>query len=138
MEKAKEYREKLVETAVELDDAAMEAYLDGKEPVEAKLKRLHPQGTHRRQIRSGAVRLGVQEQRRAAAAGCGGRLSAVAARCAADQGRSTLKEQRGHPQAVDAEPFAALAFKIMNDPFVGSLTFFRIYSGKLESGHMAS
>ena len=44
MDQAKEYRDKLIENAVELDDEAMEAYLDGNEPDEATLKRLHPQG----------------------------------------------------------------------------------------------
>src|SRR6201999_123319 len=38
-------------------------------------------------------------------------------------------------KADDSEPFAALAFKILNDPFVGNLTFFRVYSGTLNSGH---
>jgi translation elongation factor EF-G len=66
VDKAKEYREKLIEKAVEMDDAAMEAYLNGKEPDIATLKRLHPQGHDRVQTRSDDVRLGVQEQGRSA------------------------------------------------------------------------
>ncbi len=86
LDQAKEYREKMIEAAVELDDDAMAAYLEGKEPDEATLKRLIRKAVHHRRLLSGALRLGLQEQGRAAAARRGGRLSAVAARRAADQG----------------------------------------------------
>ena len=86
VEKAKEYREKLLEAAVELDDDVLAAYLDGKEPDEATLKRHDPQGRADRRLLSRAVRLGLQEQGRAAAARRRGRLSAVAGRRARDQG----------------------------------------------------
>ena len=81
------------------------------------------------------MRLGVQEQGRAAAARRGGRLPAVAARHPAGQGHRP-RDRRAEiaRKADDDEPFAALAFKIMNDPFVGQLTFFRVYSGTLEAG----
>ena len=116
----------------------MEAYLDGKEPDEATLKRLHPQGHGHRHVRAGAVRRGVQEQGRAAAARRGRRLPAVA-----DSTSPPVKGiEAGHRRAEvvrkrsDDEPFAGLAFKIMNDPFVGTLTFVRIYSGMLETRHV--
>ena len=86
-EKAAEYRAALIEAAVELDDEVLAAFFDGKEPDEATLKRLHPQGGADRRLLSGALRLGLQEQGRPDAPRRGRRLSAVAARRAADQGR---------------------------------------------------
>ena len=77
-DKAAEYRTKMIEAAVDLDDEAMAAYLDGKEPDEATLKRLIRKAVVTGAIRSGAVRLGVQEQGRAAAARRRRRLSADA------------------------------------------------------------
>ena len=133
LDQAKEYREKMIEAAVELDDDAMTAYLEGKEPDEATLKRLIRKAVITGAFYPGAVRLGLQEQGRAAAARRGGRLPAVAARRAADQGHR-LQGQRGRAPAADTEPLAMLAFKIMDDPFVGTITFCRIYSGTLESG----
>ena len=99
VDQAKEYREKMIEAAVELDDDAMTAYLEGKEPDVATLKRLHPQGHDRRRVLPGAVRLGVQEQGRAAAARRRGRLSAVAGRRAAGEGHRS-QGQRGRAQVV--------------------------------------
>ena len=102
---------------------------------EAISKRCIRKGTIACPFRAGDVRLGFQEQGRAAAAGRGGRLSAVA--------RSTFRRSRASRSSTDEEverpaddkaPFAGLAFKIMNDPFVGSLTFVRVYSGTIKSG----
>ena len=90
-DQAEEYRDKMIEAAVELDDEAMAAYLEGKEPDEATLKRADPQGACSTRVLPGAVRLGVQEQGRAAAARRGGRLSAVAARRARRSRASTRK-----------------------------------------------
>ena len=98
VEKAKEYREKMIEAAVELDDEALAAYLDGKEPDEATLKRLIRKAVLTGAFYPGAVRLGVQEQGRAAAARRGRRLSAVAGRRARDQGHRR-RRQRSRPQA---------------------------------------
>jgi len=86
---------------------------------------------------SGAVRLGVQEQGRAAAAGCRRGLPAVAGRRARHQG---LDEDGNEIVRLpnDKEPLALLAFKIMDDPFVGTITFCRIYSGTLLSGTASS
>ena len=97
VEQAKEYREKMIEAAVELDDDAMTAYLEGKEPDEATLKRLIRKAVITGAVLSGAVRLCLQEQGRAAAARRGRRLSAVAARRAADQGHRQ-QGQRGRAQ----------------------------------------
>ena len=81
--KAAELRSALIDAAVEMDDAVMEAYLEGNEPDEATLIACLRKGTVARQAGAGAVRLGVQEQGRAAAARRRGRLPALAARRAA-------------------------------------------------------
>ena len=133
-DQAEEYRATLVETAVEIDDEAMEAYLEGNEPDEAQLKALIRKGT----LASAFVPVlcgtafknkGVQPL-----------LDAVIdfMPCPVDvpaiRGVKPETEEEVLRKSSDDEPFAALAFKIMNDPFVGSLTFARIYSGKLEAG----
>ena len=131
---AKVMRAKLVEAAVEQDDAVLEAYLGGEEPDEASLKRC---------IRRGAIggafvpvlcgsafkNKGVQPL-----------LDAVVAYLPAPTDVAAIKGVRmGTAQPIerhssDDEPFAGLAFKIMSDPFVGSLTFVRVYSGVVASG----
>ena len=98
-----------------------------------------PQGDARQQAHPGPVRLELQEQGRAAAARRGARLPAEPARRPAGRGPRARQERRERRSAVDRhasddEPFAALAFKIMADPYVGKLTYFRVYSGKLEAG----
>jgi len=131
---AEEYRHKLVEMAVEMDDAAMEAYLDGKEPDEATLKRLIRKGTITGTfvpVLCGAAfkNKGVQPM-----------LDAVVdflpapTDVAAVVGTKPGTDEEEIRKCSDDEPFAGLAFKIMNDPFVGSITFVRIYSGILQSG----
>ncbi len=134
-DKAKEYRTKLVETAVEMDDAAMEAYLGGEEPSLELLKKCIRKGTIAYKFvpvlcGSSFKNKGVQTM-----------LDAVIdyLPCPLDMpvNEGTLPsdpEKVIERKADSAEPFAGLAFKIMNDPFVGSLTFVRIYSGTLESG----
>ena len=89
-----------------------------------------PQGRHRPRVLPGALRLGLQEQGRAAAARRGRRLPAVAARSRAIKGIDVKTEEETVRKASDSAPFSLLAFKIMDDPFVGTLTFCRIYSGK--------
>ena len=133
-DQAAEYREKLVETAVEQDDDAMEAYLDGTEPDEETLKQCIRRGT----IASSFVPVfcgsafknkGVQPL-----------LDAVVdfmpspTDVAAIKGVKAGTDEEIERSNSDDEPFAGLAFKIMADPFVGTLTFVRIYSGVLESG----
>jgi elongation factor G len=134
-ERAKEYRSKLVETAIEMDDSLLEAYFEGQEPSEEELKRC---------IRIGAMKQvfvpvtcgsafknkGVQTLLDAVVDFLPSPLDVGAVKGTAVD--DPEKEIFRNPS--DNEPCAALAFKIMNDPFVGSLTFVRIYSGKLESG----
>jgi len=135
-DQAAEYREKLIETAVEQDDDVMEAYLEGNEPDVATLKRLIRKGTMARDFvpvvcGSAFKNKGVQPL-----------LDAVVDYMPSPLDVPAIKgvlpdsdEEAERPSSDDA-PFSALAFKIMNDPFVGSLTFTRIYSGKLTKGQV--
>ncbi len=131
---AAEYREKLVETAVEQDDDAMEAYLEGNEPDEDTLRAC---------IRAGAVSrafvpvfLGSAFKNK----GVQPLLDAVVHYLPSPMDVDNVKgvkmdgETEDERKTSDDEPFSALAFKIMNDPYVGSLTFARIYSGTLSTG----
>ena len=133
-DKAAEYREKLIELAVEQDDAAMEAYLEGNEPDMASLKNCIRAGTL-----SGAfvpVLCGSAFKNK----GVQPMLDAVADFLPSPTDVGAVKGQKVDSEEPDSRPidasapFSGLAFKIMNDPFVGSLTFVRIYSGTLESG----
>ena len=112
----------------------MEKYLGGEDVTEAEVKRAHPRRHAGVRLRADPVRLGVQEQGRPADARRCHRLPAQPARHPADAGHQA--EPRGRdprPQAVEDEPFAALAFKIVADPF-GKLTYFRVYSGQINKG----
>ncbi|NQV48048.1 MAG: elongation factor G [Rhodospirillaceae bacterium] len=133
-EMAAKYREKLVEAAVDMDDAAMEAYLEGTEPDEATLKACIRAGTLAGKfvpVLTGSAfkNKGVQPM-----------LDAVVdfmpapTDVAAISGINAETEEEIVRTNSDEEPFAALAFKVMNDPFVGTLTFARVYSGVLETG----
>ena len=132
-DKAKEYREKLVEAAVELDDDAMAAYLDGNEPEEATLKKLI-----RKAVLTGAFypvlcgtafkNKGVQPLLDAVVAYLPSPVDVPAIKGIDEDGNEVVRN------ADDNEPLALLAFKIMDDPFVGTITFCRIYSGILQSG----
>ena len=132
--KAQEYREKLVELAVEQDDAAMEAYLEGNEPDIETLKKCIRKGTINGSFvpvmcGSAFKNKGVQPMLDAVVDYLPSPLDVGAVKGVKMDGETADKRE---PQ--DDAPFSALAFKIMNDPFVGSLTFVRIYSGTLESG----
>ncbi len=134
-DKAAEYREKLIELAVDQDDAAMEAYLEGNEPDAATLMKCIRKGTLAGDfvpVLTGSAfkNKGVQPL-----------LDAVVDFMPAPTDVPAIKgvdaddpEKEIERNNSDSEPFAALAFKIMNDPFVGNLGFVRIYSGKLEAG----
>jgi elongation factor G len=130
---AKSYREKLVETAVEQDDAAMEAYLEGTEPSEETLRACIRKG-----VMAGAfvpVILGSAFKNK----GVQPLLDAVVDYLPSPKDVPDIDGilPNGEPAvrvANDEAPFSGLAFKIMTDPFVGSLTFVRIYSGVLNSG----
>jgi len=133
VDKAKEYREKLVEAAVELDDDAMTAYLEGKEPDVATLKRLIRKATIEGKFfpvfcGSAFKNKGVQPLLDAVVDYLPSPLD-VPPMKAVD-----LKGNEVERKASDTEPMSLLAFKIMDDPFVGTITFCRIYSGTLESG----
>ncbi len=134
LEKAKEYRMKMVEMAVEQDDDAMEAYLEGKEVDIATLKKCIRKGT----LNSSFVPMltgsafknkGVQTLLDAVVDFLPGPLDVGNVK-----GKKVDSDEEDTRPAADDAPFSALAFKIMNDPFVGSLTFARIYSGKLDAG----
>jgi elongation factor G len=126
-------RNELIETAVEQDDAAMEAYLDGTEPDTATLKAL---------IRKGTLNFSFVPVL------CGSAFKNKGVQPLLDSVVDYLPSPLDIPDVEglkldgvtpetrapsDDAPFSALAFKIMNDPFVGTLTFARIYSGKLET-----
>jgi elongation factor G len=133
MDQAKEYREKLVEAAVELDDDAMTAYLDGKEPDEATLKRLVRKATiegHFFPVFCGSAfkNKGVQPLLDAVVDYLPSPLDVPPIKGVDLKGNEVVRKP------LDSEPMALLAFKIMDDPFVGTITFCRIYSGTLESG----
>jgi len=133
LDQAKEYREKMVEAAVELDDDALAAFLDGKEPDEATLKRLI-----RKAVLSGAFypvlcgsafkNKGVQPLLDAVVDYLPSPVDVPAIKGTDEDGNEVVRK------ANDKEPLALLAFKIMDDPFVGTITFCRIYSGTLVSG----
>ncbi len=131
---AREYREKLVEMAVERDDDAMEAYLEGNEPDADTLRACIRKGTLSLDFvpvmcGSAFKNKGVQPLLDAVVDYMPGPTDVPPIK-----GIDSRTEEEIERHNSDDEPFAALAFKIMNDPFVGSLTFIRIYSGVLESG----
>ena len=134
-EAAKVARLEMLETAVEADEALMEKYLEGEEVSEAELKAAIRKGTIEGlfvPVLNGTAfkNKGVQPL-----------LDAVVDFMPAPTDVAAIKGVDAHDEEIeierassDDEPFAALAFKIMNDPFVGTLTFARIYSGVLEAG----
>ena len=133
-DKAKEYRQNLVETAVEEDEKLMETYLEGKEPSEEDLIKCIRKGTLNFNfvpILTGSAfkNKGVQPL-----------LDAVIDYLPSPKDIGSIEatklnsEDKLQMKFEESEPFSALAFKVANDPFVGSLTFIRIYSGKLQAG----
>jgi len=132
-DKAKELRAALVDMAVEQDDDVMTAYLDGQEPSEADLKRC---------IRKGAMAFAFVPVMCGSAfknKGVQPLLDAVIDYLPSPLDIPPVKglDPKGNEvtrPADDKAPFAGLAFKIMDDPFVGSITFVRVYSGTITSG----
>ncbi|NGZ05052.1 MAG: elongation factor G [Magnetococcales bacterium] len=130
-----EYREKLIETALEEDDALMERYLEGETISDADLRAC---------IRKGVIRSSFVPVMCGSAfknKGVQALLDAVVAYFPSPedvpdvQGVKSIDDSTPDSrEAKDNAPFSALAFKIMSDPFVGSLTFFRVYSGVLTAG----
>ena len=132
-DKAAEYREKMIEAAVEMDDDAMEAYLEGEEPDEETLKKLIRKGTLNFEFVP--VLLGTAFKNK----GVQPLLDAVVDFMPAPTDVEAIKGETKDGEETqrissDDEPFSALAFKIATDPYVGTLTFARIYSGVLKSG----
>lgn len=137
--KAKEYRAKLVETAVEQDDALLEQYLNGQEPSESELKKCIRKGTVKFvfvPILCGSAfkNKGVQPLLDAVVDYLPTPLDRGAMEGIDPNSKSGEEPVMITRKPDDAEPLSMLAFKIMDDPFVGSITFCRIYSGKIESG----
>jgi elongation factor G len=132
-DQAAEYRDKMIEAAAEANDTLMHKYLEHEQLSDAEIRA----GLRERSIRNELVlcmcgsafkNKGVQAL-----------LDAIIEFMPApvDMPDVTGLDERGQPatrKASDDQPFAALAFKILNDPFVGNLTFFRVYSGVLNSG----
>jgi elongation factor G len=132
--KADEYRHILIEAAVEMDDDVMSAYLDGQEPDIDALKRCIRKAV--KQISFVPVLCGSAFKNK----GVQPLLDAVVDYLPSPVDRGGIK---GHDVDTgneilrmpnDNEPFSMLGFKIMDDPFVGTITFCRVYSGKIESG----
>ena len=134
LDKANEARQYLIDNAVELDDEAMEAYLEGTEPSVETLKKCS-----RKAVLTGAVYPIL----------CGSAFKNKGVQTLLDAvvdylpspidipptpGIDFKTEEPVVRKASDDEPLSVLAFKIMDDPFVGSLTFCRLYSGKMETG----
>ena len=133
VDKANEYRTKLIEAVVEFDDALMEKYLEGEELSEAELKGAIRKATLSVEFFPVLCADALSNQ------GIKPLLDAIidylpaptdvdAIVCVDKNGNDILRKPS------DSEPFTALAFKIMTDPFVGRLSFFRVYSGVLKSG----
>ena len=129
-ERVEAARHEVIEAAVEHDDELLEKYLGGEELTVDEIQRAIRKATIVGLDRAGALRRLVQEQGRAGAARRGDRLPAEPGRRPADQGPPPApRRDPRRARAADDEPFSALAFKIATDPFVGKLTFFRVYSG---------
>jgi elongation factor G len=131
---AKEYREKMLDAVAEFDDQAMEKYLNGQSLTIEEIKRA---------IRAGAIAMKITPVL------CGSAFKNKGVQQLLDGvvdylpspldippvvGVDPNSDKEFKRQASDSEPFAALAFKIMTDPFAGQLTFFRVYSGTLKTG----
>ncbi len=131
------YRADLLETVVEMDDKAMEDYLEGKEPDEETIKKCIRRGVI--QMKFVPVLCGSSFKNK----GVQTLLDAVVDYLPSPidippvEGIDVKTDAKAIRKSDDNEPFSGLAFKIMNDPFVGSITFMRVYSGVLESGSYA-
>ena len=134
LEDAEKYRAQLIERIVEQDDSAMSAYLEGKEPSLAELKSILRTAVINNEIfpvytGSALKNKGVQLVLDAVVDYLPSPLDLPPA--------TGINPKTGEPierHASDDEPFCALAFKLQTDPFVGALTFFRVYSGTLVAG----
>ncbi|BFU96004.1 MAG: protein chain elongation factor EF-G, GTP-binding [Nitrospira sp.] len=134
LDKAKEYREKMLEAVAEFDDQVIEKYLNGQPLTEEEI---------RRAVRASAIAMKVTPVL------CGSAFKNKGVQQLLDgvvdflpspldipsvKGIDPHTNKEVERKAADSEPFAALAFKIMSDPFAGQLTYFRVYSGTLKTG----
>jgi len=133
-DKAKEYREKMLEAVAEFDDQVMEKYLNGQTLTDEEIRKV---------VRAGAIAMKVIPVL------CGSAFKNKGVQQLLDgvvdflpspldipsvKGIDPNTNKEVERKASDSEPFAALAFKIMSDPFAGQLTYFRVYSGTLKTG----
>ena len=131
---AEEYREKMLEAVAEYDEVLLERYLSGEVLKEEEIKRAIREGTN--QMKITPVLCGTAFKNK----GVQTLLDAVVDLLPSPldvpevEGVNPDSKEVMHRKASDDEPFSALAFKIMTDPFAGQLTYFRVYSGKLETG----
>ena len=134
LQTSRKFRENMIELAVEQDDNAMEAYLEGNEPEEETLVACIRKGTIKSEFvpvlcGSSFKNKGVQPLLDAVVNFLPGPTDV-----AAIKGVKVGTNEEIERNNSDDQPFAALAFKIMNDPYVGTLTFVRVYSGVLNAG----
>ncbi len=135
VDKAKEYRDQLIEAVSESDDVLMEKYIEGQAITEAELQAGIRKATIAQKIfpvicGSSFKNKGVQNLLDAVVDYLPSPLDVPPIKGVAVDNPEELLERK----ASDAEPFSALVFKIMTDPFVGQLCFIRVYSGKLNAG----
>ncbi len=134
LEEATKYRAELVEKIVEQDDSLMETFLEGKEPTYEMLKKTLRAATLKISLIPVMVGSALKNK------GVQLILDAVVDYLPSPldippvHGIDPVTGDTIYRSASDSEPFAALAFKLQNDPFVGQLTFFRVYSGTIEAG----
>ena len=134
LQTSRKFRENMIELAVEQDDNAMEAYLEGNEPEEETLVACIRKGTIKSKFvpvlcGSSFKNKGVQPLLDAVVNFLPGPTDV-----AAIKGVKVGTNEEIERNNSDDQPFAALAFKVMNDPYVGTLTFARVYSGVLDAG----
>ena len=133
VEMAKEYREILIEKAAEYDEELMMKYLEGEEPTIEEIKKAIRIGTISSKLVP--VTCGSSYKNKGIQKLLDEIVDYMPAPTDVDHIRGVLEDgTESERKSSDEEPFAALAFKIMTDPYVGKLTFFRVYSGVLESG----
>ncbi len=133
LDKANEYREALVESVSETDEELMMKYLEGEEITVEELKAAIRKATIACEMNP--VFCGTAYRNKGVQLMLDGVIDYLPAPTDIESIKGILPDgEEGERHASDDEPFSALAFKIMTDPFVGKLAFFRVYSGTLESG----
>ena len=133
-EKAEEYRTNLIEAVAEQDDEVMEAYLEGKEPDEATMKKIIRKATIANEMVP--VCCGTSYRNKGVPPLLDAIVDYMPSPLDVKPAMGTTVDGNGEVETVCADdaPFSALAFKIVADPYVGKLAFFRVYSGTVKSG----